>query len=369
MTGSPTIRVAIVGTGAIAEFHAKAYEALAPRYQLAAVCDADMARARSFAGLHGVEAVCGSLAEVIGIEDLELVDLCTPPFVHVEQAAEALAGGRHVLCEKPLAGSLRDMDRLAELERQAGRRLIPVFQYRFDPEVRNTLALRNAGLFGHHRISTIENFWFRDEAYFLAPGRGTWQHDLGGTLAGHAIHAHDILCRIVGMPTRVFARTAGLRAGIETEDLAAVTFAFDDGTFATSSATLASRLEQTRFCFAFENVTIEGVVDMTRWEQPSWRYVPVDPADKEKIADVVAAVDTKGEQFEAQFATIHDCLVNGDPAEVTLEDARRSVELLTAMYYSADHSTDVALPLDADPAYYDGWRADRQEAPGESWDG
>ena len=369
MTGSSTVRVAMVGAGAVADYHARAYTALAPRFRLAAIFDTNLPKARAFARTHGIGRVCGTLQEIVKLEDVELVDLCTPPFLHVRQAAEVLAGGRHALCEKPIAGSLRDIDRLGDLERRVQRRLFPIFQYRFDPQVRKTLALKDAGLLGNHRISTVENFWFRDDSYFRPSGRGSWRHDLGGTLASHAIHAHDILCAVVGMPQRVFARAASSREGIETEDLAAATFVFGDGSLATSAANLDSKLEHARFCFVFERVSIEGVVDMTRWEQPPWRFVPADPSDQDAIAETVAAADTKREQFEAQFAALHDCLAHGQPAPVTLDDARRSVELLTAMYYSADHATEVELPLSADHPYYDGWRAEPENAGVEARDG
>ena len=369
MTGSSTVRVAIVGAGAIADYHARAYTTLAPRFRLTAVFDTDLPKARAFAKTHGVRRVCNTLQDIVELEDIELVDLCTPPFLHVRQAAEALAGGRHVLCEKPISGSLRDIDRLGELERRVQRRLFPIFQYRFDLHVRKTLALKDAGLLGNHRLSTVENFWFRGDSYFRPSGRGSWRYDLGGTLASHAIHAHDILCAVVGMPKRVFARAASIREGIETEDLAAATFVFGDGSLATSAANLSSKLEQTRFCFVFERVSVEGIVDMTRWEQPPWRFVPADPSDQDAIADTVAAVDTKREQFEAQFAALHDCLAHGHPAPVTLKDARRSVELLTAMYYSADHATEVELPLGVDHAYYDGWRAEPENVGGGTRDG
>ena len=64
-------------------------------------------------------------------DDVDVVDLCTPPYLHVPQILQTLRAGKHVICEKPLGGSLADVDRVAAAEKRSGRRVMPIFQYRF----------------------------------------------------------------------------------------------------------------------------------------------------------------------------------------------------------------------------------------------
>ena len=354
MAGNP-IGIGIVGTGSIAHSHASAYAALPSCYRLLAVHDLDLAKAQAFALKFGVGHLCKDFSELLHREDVELVDLCTPPHLHAKQAAEGLRARVHVLSEKPLARSLRLVDELIAIEKASAGQLFPIFQYRFDPEIQRIIALQEAGLIGPHQVSNIETLWLREDAYFEVPGRGTWQHDLGGALAIHAIHAHDILCRILGMPNRVFARIASRRDDIETEDLATVSFAFPDGSFAHSSTSLTSRLEHSRFCMVFERVSIEGQTDMTQWKQQAWRYLARDPSNQTRIDDLLAELRFEHEQFEAQFLAMHACLRGGQVPPITSQDARNSIELLTAMYFSAHQGIDVELPLSEQHPYYGGW--------------
>ena len=74
--------------------------------------------------------------------DLDIVDICTPSALHFAQARKALLAGHHVVVEKPFASSLAEADALAELERKSGKRVSPIFQYRFANGIAQLLHLR-----------------------------------------------------------------------------------------------------------------------------------------------------------------------------------------------------------------------------------
>ncbi len=63
-------------------------------------------------------------------DGIDIIDICTPPGIHLEQVLAALAAGKHVVCEKPLTGSLKGVDAIMEAEKQARGVLMPIFQYR-----------------------------------------------------------------------------------------------------------------------------------------------------------------------------------------------------------------------------------------------
>ena len=107
-----TYKVAIVGTGGIAAVHADNLARTGGRAELVAACDVDQARLDAFADRHGIAGRYLSLTELLAEAKPDIVHLCTPPMMHIDQALECLAAGVHVLSEKPPALSLADFDRL-----------------------------------------------------------------------------------------------------------------------------------------------------------------------------------------------------------------------------------------------------------------
>jgi len=113
------LRIAIVGCG-IGKEHAAAYQQLPERFELLAICDTDAAKARDLAATYAVPRVVTDLAALCRMDDLDVIDLCTPPHLHFEQIQQVLAAGKHAICEKPLVSSIQQVDQLLAAEaRQA----------------------------------------------------------------------------------------------------------------------------------------------------------------------------------------------------------------------------------------------------------
>lgn len=124
------IRTAIVGTGGIAGIcHVPALRAQAHRARIVAAVDVDAARAEEFAAEHGIPAVYTDLHTMLEEQSPDVVHLCTPPFLHAEQAVACLESQAWVWCEKPVALSLAELDRIRRAEGPA--RAGAVFQHRF----------------------------------------------------------------------------------------------------------------------------------------------------------------------------------------------------------------------------------------------
>src|ERR1700720_2024263 len=112
---SAPLRVAVVGAG-IGAAHVRGYQAVPERFEIAALCDVDKDRARSVADQLNVARVVTDLGELCRMDDLDVIDICTPPHLHFEQIQQVLAAGKHAVCEKPLVSSLREVDELARAE-------------------------------------------------------------------------------------------------------------------------------------------------------------------------------------------------------------------------------------------------------------
>jgi len=353
---SQRCRVAVIGAG-IGAVHVDAYLANAALYRVVAVCDLDATRAEKAAAPAGAEVVT-SYADVLRRDDIDLVDICLPPFLHFEAVEQALQSGRHVLCEKPLVGSLREVERLEQLARRAGRAVVPVYQYRYGNGLAQLRHLIAQGVTGEPLVASIEIHWNRGADYYAVPWRGRKASELGGAIIGHAIHAHDMLTCTLGPVRRVFARLATRVNPIETEDCAAIALEMASGALVTSSITLGAADEVSKFRFCFANLTAESPgVPPYRPAEGDWRFMARGRLTEVEIDAALQSFVPRQESFAGMLEALHPALHGAAAWPLTLKDAVQSLELNSAIYYSAATNTAVELPLPQDHPVRDGWAA------------
>jgi len=287
-----------------------------------------------------------------------VIDICTPPHLHFEQIVRALESGKHAICEKPLVSSVQQVDNLIEAEARAGRRVMPIFQYRFGQGLQKLKLLLERGLAVRAYLATVEVAWRRRAEYYAVPWRGTWRTERGGALLGHAIHATDVLTYVLGPVKHVFARTATRVNPIEVEDCAAVAFEMADGALATLGVTLGSSAEITRHRFSFSGFSAESNTRPYTSSGEPWMFTPDTPESAAAIEQALASFTPLPEGFEGQFYRFYDALRTSAELPVTLADARVSLELITAMYASARSGQAVELPIGPDHPGYTGWVPD-----------
>ncbi|MDH7487318.1 MAG: Gfo/Idh/MocA family oxidoreductase [Anaerolineae bacterium] len=349
------IRVAVVG-GGIGRTHLAAYRALPHLFDVVAVCGRDRTRTSARAEEFAVPRVVCSMDELCAMDGLDVIDICTPSHLHEAQTLQVLAAGKHAICEKPLAGSLAAMDRLAEAEVRSGRRVMPIFNYRFGAGVQKLRHLIAQGITGRPYLGTIEVAWRRRADYYAVDWRGHWQTELGGTLTTHAIHFLDQLLYLLGPVRNVFARTATLVNPIETEDCASASLEMASGALASVSVTLGSSVEISRQRYCFANLVAESnLAPYNKNTQEPWQFVADTPEAEARLAAALASFVPGPEGFVGQFAGFAEALRNGTELPVTLADARRAIELLTALYASARTRAAVDLPIGPEHPFYEGW--------------
>lgn len=349
-----TRHVAIIGAGIGAE-HAAGYAQLPDRFHVATICDLDEARGRALAEtLPGAQWVA-SLDAVLADPAIDVVDVCLPPHLHVMAATRALEAGKHVICEKPLATSLEAADKLAALAAEKGLMLSPVFQYRYGRGGAQMRALSRAGLTGRPFVATLETHWNRDRAYYAVPWRGTWAGESGGAILGHAIHIHDLLTAFLGPVASVHAELASRVNEIEVEDCAALAIRMVSGAVVTSSVTLGGATDHSRLRFVFEGMTVESDHSPYAPAAADWSFTARAPYEQAAIDAALADLAPQKPGFAGYFEAVADALDGHGGDEVTIEDGRRSLEFVTAVYASARGGHPVALPLDARHPLYSGW--------------
>lgn len=224
------VRIAVIGAGSIADAHLYAYSKTVGRAQVILVSDIAAHRAQRAAERFGVPGVCGDYREVLSRADVDAVSICTPPFLHAEIAAACLLAGKHVLCEKPVAATLAELDSIETAEKDGGRVFSGVFQWRFGRGARQMRMLIDEGRLGRLTLGVAETLWLRDHPYYDdVAWRGKWAQESGGVTVSQAIHAIDCLVWFLDEPLSVFAEAGTFRAKVETDDTTVAVLRFASG--------------------------------------------------------------------------------------------------------------------------------------------
>ena len=223
--GRAPVRIGYLG---VAHGHGHTYAARFRTFadaKLSRVWDRDPERARAFAATYGLE-VAPSPADVLRASDAVVVTAETA--FHTELCLEAIAAGRAVLCQKPLALTLRDCDRIVDAVQHAGVFFETAFQMRYDPANRRLRALVHEGAIGRvgwarrrHCIPVL----FHDD--FLR-GASRWHADPTlnrGMFFDDAVHATDFLRWVFGEPESVVAEVGAVLAPLEDTGLCIFRFA------------------------------------------------------------------------------------------------------------------------------------------------
>ncbi|MFI5550348.1 Gfo/Idh/MocA family protein [Streptomyces sp. NPDC051738] len=198
--GKPPLRVGMVGYAFMGAAHSQGWRTAGRVFDLprtpvlAAICGRDAAAVRAAADRHGWATAETDWRALIERDDIDLVDICTPGDSHAEIALAALAAGKHVLCEKPLANSVEEAEAMTAAAEEASRRgqlAMVGFNYRRVPAsalARSMVAEGRLGTLRHVRVTYLQD-WLVDPEFPL-----TWRlrKELAGSGALGDLGAHII---------------------------------------------------------------------------------------------------------------------------------------------------------------------------------
>ena len=355
MSESRIWTVGVVGCGVGRNHIAQGYRKHLDKFCVQALCDVDESRLANIGEEFSIPRRTRSFEEVLRMDDIDIVDICTPAALHFEQILATLSTNKEVICEKPLVGTLAEIDEVIAAEREAPGRVMPIFQYRFGNGVQKARRIIELGIAGEPYLATVETAWKRTAKYYETTWRGRRETERGGVLLMHAIHSHDLITWLMGPAASVFARTATRVNPIEVEDCAVASLVMQSGALASLAATLGSQHEISRLRMCFEHVTFESAPAPYSPGDDPWEIVPASPEAEARIAAALAGYRAVPSRYEGQFAAYHAALTTGAALPVTLVDARSSLELATALYHSAATDALVTLPIAADHPSYHGW--------------
>jgi predicted dehydrogenase len=326
--------VAIVGAGNIAGHHAQALAALDGRARIVAAVDTDEERLGEFGQRFGVSRLYRSLDELFAGSAPDIVDLCTPPGLHATHAITCLDRGATVVCEKPPALSLAEVDRIAARTEATGPHFATVFQHRFGSGGLALAELSRAGSLGAPTTAVCHTLWYRPDEYFAAPWRGRWDTEGGGPTMGHGIHQMDLMLAILGPWREVAAVAARQARPTATEDVSGALVTFENGAIASVVNSLVSPRQTTYLRFDFTDATVE-LTHLYGYADADWTATGA-PGHEESVRALwTSQLSGIASGHSAQFTHILDALEAGAPPPVTPADVRLTMELVAAVYASA----------------------------------
>lgn len=246
------IRLAVIGLGMASKPHLEALKLLEQQIEVSGVCNRSRERAEEIAQQHDWP-VFDSIEAIAADRTTDGVIVLTPPHQRLEIVTTLAAAGKHILTEKPVERSTDAARRIVEICEAANVHLGVVFQHRFRAGARRLSELVRNNQLGKVALVRADVPWWRDQAYYDVPGRGTYERDGGGVLISQAIHVLDLLLSLTGPAKTVqaFCATTDMHK-MESEDFASGGIRFGSGAVGSVVATTAT------FPGATESLVLDG---------------------------------------------------------------------------------------------------------------
>ena len=350
------IQVAIIGTGNISHAHLRAYLLFPQRCRIAALVDIIPGKAQKVKEQYHLDCdVYERHEDILERKDIDLMDICTPPYVHASIAINGLRSGKNVVCEKPMAASLEECDAMLRARDESGKLLSIIAQNRFRTSIRDLKALLDSGMAGKVRSAEIDSFWFRGHSYYDLWWRGTWEKEGGGCTLNHAVHHIDMLGWMMGLPDRVTSVLANTgHDNAEVEDLSVSVMEYP-GALATVTASVVHHGEEQQLVFQCEKAKLAAPYDcFASVIQPNaFPLKTPDAAFEAQVKEFLASLPpVPYEMHEGQLENVLTALETGGDPAITGEDGRRTIELITAIYKAGAEHVPATLPLKKDDPFY-----------------
>lgn len=336
------MRVGILGTGAVAQKHARAYRNIG--FQIVACVNRNPEKGRAFARELGAEFV--ATAETLCRHPLvDFVDVCTLPDYRLPVVELCARSGKHVLVEKPMATRMETALEMSRVARRAGIQLGVVSQHRFDDAALFLLSALSEGRLGRLLQADAYVKWYRSPEYYSRPVKGSWEGEGGGALISQAIHQIDLLLAFAGPVAEVFAfRQLGALHKIEAEDVICSVLRYRSGATGVVQAATAfwpgysERIE----VHGTKGTAVIAGDQLAAWDVRDDRGdVPVKGAAASGASDPMAITTTS---FERQFLDFAEACRTGRKPVVSAVEGCRALQLVTSIYRSS--AENCPIPLD-----------------------
>lgn len=354
------LKVAIIGVGGIARnAHLPGYAKM-DNVELVAACDIIKDRAEAAAEEYGIPAVYTDYKEVLEIEGLDAVDICTPNYLHSVIACAALEKGINVFCEKPDAVSVEEAEKMKDTAEKSGKLLMVMRNNRYWLTSAFLKKYIEDGKMGD--VYAARCGWQRRRGI---PGRGGWFTTQalsgGGPLIDLGVHMIDLAIWLMGNPKPVtvsgcvynkFADAEDVSDSAESkygdrnadgifdvEDLAMGFIRFDNGACMQIEFSWASNIEKENYF-----VELRGDKSGSSWNSLDQK-LKIFTEEYGATVDYLPNIDNKNgtQVHEANLRHFADVLLNGTKPMFVPQQGVDMIKILKAMYQSAKEGREISL--------------------------
>jgi UDP-N-acetylglucosamine 3-dehydrogenase len=335
-----TVRIGLYGAGGIAEVHAEGIAQI-PAAKLVAVYDIAPERAKKLADKYGAQ-VCQDVQSLLADATIDAIDICLPTYLHAEAMIAAAQAGKHVLCEKPVALNVADVDRVIQVVEKAGVQAMIAQVVRFMPYYQLIKDLYDKGTLGRPLTAQLQRLapvsgWF--QGWFCDPKLS------GGAVLDLHIHDLDFIYSLFGRPKQVYA--LGLKSQLDAWDQVLTTLDYGDFKasaeasvmFPASWSWIASiRLLGDKGCAQYPAQVLRSGAQVT----PAATDGDVMVCGADKVPTYPGYV--RNNPYQAEIEYFVECLIRGEAVQIAnLHQAREVLEIAMAAKQSLETGQTVSM--------------------------
>lgn len=337
-----SIKIAIIGCGAVAEkMHLPEY-AQSKEAQIVACVDIVEEKAQHLAELVGDAEVYTDYHDALAWDEVQAVDICLPNYLHAPVAIAAAETGKHILCEKPMTISMAHAQAMIDAAEKAGVTLMVRQSTRFAPPYSKVKQVVDSGVLG--KINTLRGvhchggpeFWTPNYEWFFTKAQAG-----GGAMLDMGIHICDFILWLVGKKVvEVTGFVGTLEKDIEVDDNGITLMRFDDGTFAFFQASWSVKP------MGDSSLTIHGEKGVLRLRRDPEHPIVLELRTEEGFPDLKYPEVAFPGPWGTACGHFVECLVRGRQPMVSGEDGKRALEVVLATFKSSETGQTIRLPLE-----------------------
>lgn len=342
------INVGIIGAGWVVPYHIKSYQALGDKVEILAIADSDGKKARKLSKETGIKHTFTDYRDLLKLKQIDIVDICLPTYLHAEAVTAACKKGKHVLCEKPFATTVKDCDKMIEVAQKASVLLMPVHNCIFFPPILKAYKALKQGEIGKsliYRASHICGYPGGSINYLKNNYRGKKAKG-GGAIMEGGVHSIYLAERLMGKISHVSANlTHFSSSNFDIENGGVVLLEFKSGAVGTITIYWGAGYGDD----GKEIIGTKGAIIINGIEWQILRQPPLgiyrDPKalghhvrDESQSWKFPYVNFDWSQSFVNIIAHFIECIQDGKKPIVTAEDGRSAIKVIRAIYQSAEQS-------------------------------
>jgi len=327
------IRIGIIGTGGIADMHARGIRGEPDRLQLVSACDINAEHVRAFGARHDLAEIYTDYQELLERSAVDAVIITLPHHLHVPSCIAAFGLGKHVLLEKPIARTLGEADTILASAKASGKTLMIGLNERYTPVHQQIAAMVQAGALGELFCAHADHYQDFD------PPAGSWWRSAeavgGGCTIGSGIHRLDLLRWYLGEVEEVFAYQTHDPRRLEAEVASTTILKFRSGAIGEFLCNWG--IYKYPYC---ESISLSGRLGTIRSDDSYPRYLLL---SRQGDHDSALQEIRPEKPFDSMWRHFAHCVESGDAPLTSGQEGRRSLELVLAIDQAARTGAPVRL--------------------------